>query len=159
MDWNTWGPGALDPRTRQREVRDFPARVGEVIEESASGFTGAIIRTERSGGVHLAVLEDGRGTRRSFPLGHGFMIDGEPVRLVPPVAVNNTAPRRTASGSVKVEQQRARVARASRIWVEGVHDAELVEKIWGDDLRVEGIVVEPLHGVDDLAGAIRDFSP
>ncbi|MGO1182056.1 MAG: DUF3097 domain-containing protein [Micrococcaceae bacterium] len=159
MDWDTWGPSSLDPRARKREVRDVPASVGEVVEESSSGFTGAILRTERSGGVHLAVLEDGRGTRRSFPLGFGFMVDGEPVRLIPPVAAAPSASRRTASGSVKVEQHRARVARASRIWVEGVHDAELVEKIWGDDLRVEGIVVEPLHGVDDLAGAIRDFSP
>lgn len=56
-------------------------------------------------------------------------------------------------------EARARTARASRIWVEGVHDAELVEKVWGEDLRLEGIVVEPLHGVDDLAGAIRDFNP
>ena len=31
--------------------------------------------------------------------------------------------------------------------------------MWGHDLRVEGIVVEPLHGVDDLAAAIRSFSP
>ena len=45
----------------------------------------------------------------------------------------------------------ARVARASRIFVEGKHDAELVEKVWGDDLRVEGVVVELLDGVDDLA--------
>jgi hypothetical protein len=30
------------------------------------------------------------------------------------------------------------VARASRIYVEGKHDAELVEKIWGDDLRAIG---------------------
>ena len=47
---------------------------------------------------------------------------------------------------------RARVARAGRIYVEGKHDAELVEKVWGHDLRIEGVVVEPLHGVDDLPG-------
>ena len=44
----------------------------------------------------------------------------------------------------------AKVAKASRIWVEGIHDAALVERIWGDDLRVEGVVVEPLDGIDDL---------
>jgi hypothetical protein len=60
---------------------------------------------------------------------------------------------------VRVAGQRAQVAKASRIWVEGKHDAELVEKVWGDDLRVEGIVVEPLHGIDDLAGAVADFRP
>jgi hypothetical protein len=53
----------------------------------------------------------------------------------------------------------ARVAVGSRIWVEGKHDAELVEKVWGADLRVEGVVVEMLDGVDDLAGAIREFAP
>ena len=54
---------------------------------------------------------------------------------------------------------KARVARASRIFVEGRHDAELVEKVWGDDLRVEGVVVEYLEGVDDLAEHLRDFRP
>jgi len=43
--------------------------------------------------------------------------------------------------------------------VEGIHDAELIEKIWGDDLRVEGIVVEPTHGVDDLVAQVRSFGP
>ncbi len=54
---------------------------------------------------------------------------------------------------------RARVAAASRLWVEGRHDAELVEKIWGADLRVEGVVVEALDGVDDLLGAVDRFGP
>ena len=101
-----------------------------------------------------------RGKVRSFPLGFGFLFEGEPVNVVPPRPLRRPRVRqRTASGSVKVEGQRARVARASRIWVEGKHDAELVEKVWGDDLRVEGIVVEPLHGVDDLAVAVADFPP
>jgi hypothetical protein len=43
--------------------------------------------------------------------------------------------------------------------VEGRHDAELVEKVWGDDLRVEGVVVELLDGVDDLAARVREFAP
>jgi hypothetical protein len=43
--------------------------------------------------------------------------------------------------------------------VEGVHDAALVERIWGDDLRVEGIVVEPLDGIDHLLAALREFGP
>ncbi|MFA1236688.1 DUF3097 family protein, partial [Klebsiella pneumoniae] len=41
----------------------------------------------------------------------------------------------------------------------GRHDAELVEKVWGDDLRIEGVVVEYLGGVDDLAEHLRDFGP
>jgi hypothetical protein len=51
------------------------------------------------------------------------------------------------------------VASGSRIFVEGRHDAELVEKVWGADLRVEGVVVEMLDGVDDLVGAIAEFQP
>jgi hypothetical protein len=51
------------------------------------------------------------------------------------------------------------VARASRIFVEGRHDAELVEKVWGDDLRAEGVVVEYLQGVDLLDAALRDDPP
>jgi len=66
---------------------------------------------------------------------------------------------RTASGSFAVEQQRARVALPSRIMVEGKHDAELVEKVWGADLRVEGVVVEYLEGVDNLADVLDEFRP
>jgi hypothetical protein len=51
------------------------------------------------------------------------------------------------------------VALAGRIYVEGRHDAELVEQVWGDDLRVEGVVVEYLGGVDDLADIAADFRP
>ena len=69
------------------------------------------------------------------------------------------AQSRTASGSVAVHDARARVASGSRIYVEGRHDAELVEKVWGDDLRVEGVVVEMMDGVDDLAGIIAEFQP
>ncbi len=58
-----------------------------------------------------------------------------------------------------VRDHRARQARPGRIWVEGVHDAELVEHVWGHDLRVEGVVVEALHGIDNLAGAVRAFGP
>jgi hypothetical protein len=51
------------------------------------------------------------------------------------------------------------VARESRIWVEGRHDAELVEHVWGDDLRELGIVVEPMHGADHLVDAVAEFRP
>src|SRR5690554_2450418 len=66
---------------------------------------------------------------------------------------------RSASGSVAVTDHQARVARQSRIFVEGRHDAELVERVWGHDLRLEGVVVEYLNGIDDLAAIIRDFAP
>jgi hypothetical protein len=113
--------------------------------------------------MHVVALEDRRGKSRSFRLGFGFLLEGQAIRLMPPAprpaAGPGTAPGRTASGSVRVAGQRAQVAKASRIWVEGKHDAELVEKVWGDDLRVEGIVVEPLHGIDDLTAAVAQFRP
>jgi len=149
------------PHHRRRPAsRDEPAVRGLVVEEVTTGWVGAVVRTEKSGGVHLVVLEDRKGRTRSFPLGPGFWVDGEPVRLVPPVlAPARTAPTRTASGSRAVAAAPARVARASRLWVEGKHDAELVEKIWGDDLRVEGVVVELLDGVDHLADVLAEFRP
>ena len=43
--------------------------------------------------------------------------------------------------------------------MEGRHDAELVEKVWGDDLRAEGVVVEYLRGIDLLEAALDDEPP
>lgn len=138
----------------------MPADVGLVVEEVTTGWVGAVVGVETSGGMRVVVLENRAGTTRTFPLGPGFWIDGQPVELVRPKTTTPPArPARTASGSVAVEPRRARVARSSRIWVEGKHDAELVEKVWGDDLRVEGVVVEMLDGVDRLPDAIRDFAP
>lgn len=77
----------------------------------------------------------------------------------PTGAVSAAGRRLTASGSYAVEGERAKVARASRIWVEGKHDAELVEKVWGDDLRHEGVVVLMLDGVDNLEEVMADFGP
>ncbi|MFD1212497.1 DUF3097 domain-containing protein [Arthrobacter sp. GCM10027362] len=154
-----WGPQDITTRAPRREPRQVAADPGLVLEDVQSGWVGAVVRVEKSGGVHLVALEDRRGKTRSFPLGFGFLLDGEPVKVVPAVAAAPKTALRTASGSVKVQGLRAQVAKASRIWVEGKHDAELVEKVWGDDLRVEGIVVEPLHGVDDLAAAVADFAP
>lgn len=159
MNWDQWGPGNVTgpkPSTRPEKV---PASRGLVIEDAASGFTGAVTRIEKSGGIHLVVLEGRNGATRSFPLGLGFMVDGRAIELLPPQRQQKPTQQRTASGSRTVGAQPAQVAKASRIWVEGIHDAELVEKIWGDDLRVEGIVVEPLHGIDDLAGAVSAFKP
>ena len=148
-------------RPRRPVSTPVAAEPGLVVEEVTSGWVGAVVRVEKTGGMHVVVLEDRRGATRSFPLGPGFWVDGAPVVLTPPAARTSppAGPARTASGSRAVPGARARVARGSRIWVEGRHDAELVEKVWGDDLRIEGVVVEPLHGVNDLAGAVRDFAP
>ncbi|WP_151081804.1 DUF3097 domain-containing protein [Nocardioides cynanchi] len=138
------------------------ATVGLVVEEVITGWCGEIVSVDRDLGV--LTLADRRERRKTFPLGPGFLLEGRPVVLTAPVTLpapvgQSPGPRRTASGSVAVTGQRARVARESRIFVEGRHDAELVEKVWGDDLRVEGVVVEFLGGVDDLADHLREFRP
>jgi hypothetical protein len=148
-DWNAPARGRAVPTE---------AAPGLVVEEVMTDFCGEIVAVDRDLGT--LTLEDRRGRRRAFPLGPGFLLEGRPVVLTPPVTRPAPAlPRRTASGSVAVHGARARVARESRIFVEGRHDAELVEKVWGDDLRVEGVVVEHLGGVDDLAAALREFGP
>jgi hypothetical protein len=126
-----------------------------VVEDPTSGFVGAVVRWENG----LVILEDRRGRRRSFPLGPGFHLDGRPVKLVAPVRVSASRPKKTASGSVATPAGPARVALPSRIYVEGRHDAELVEKIWGDDLRHVGVVIEYLGGVDDLPAVVAEFAP
>jgi hypothetical protein len=104
-------------------------------------------------------LQSKSGQVRMFNLVPGaFAAGGRVATLVPPRVVSTTASR-TASGSVAVGGHQARVARASRILVEGIHDALLVERVWGDDLRVEGVVVERLDGIDHLAAEIVAFGP
>ena len=125
-----------------------------VVEDAQTGYVGAVVRIEYG----RMELEDRHGRRKPFPIGPGYLIDGRPVILTAPRRAAPTAPARTASGSVAV-QAKARVALASRIYVEGRHDAELVEQVWGDDLRVEGVVVEYLGGVDDLVGIVEEFRP
>lgn len=126
----------------------------ELVVETTTGFVGAVVAHANG----LVELEDRHGTVRAFPLGTGFLLDGNPVELVKPV-VAAVGPGRTASGSIAVARQRARTALPSRIFVEGRHDAELVERIWGDDLRVEGVVVEYLEGIDHLDAVLREFKP
>ena len=147
--------------TAPRVLPEVAATPGLVVEDVETGWCGAVLRTEKSGGVHLVVLEDRHRRTRSFPLGPGFWLEGRPVRLVAPrpQAPGRGRVDRTASGSVAVHGRRARVARESRILVEGRHDAELVERVWGDDLRIEGVVVELLNGVDDLAQAVQELRP
>ena len=155
-----YGPDVLAGERRrpgQRPVPQVEAEPGLVVEDSAGRFCGAIVQCEKD----AVTLEDRKGNRRVFPLQpRGFLLDGKPVTLVRRAGHNPaTAPGRTASGSVAAPKGPAKVARASRIYVEGRHDAELVEKIWGDDLRDVGVVVEYLEGVDDLPAIVADFSP
>ncbi|MFT4010809.1 MAG: DUF3097 domain-containing protein [Nocardioidaceae bacterium] len=136
---------------------EIDADLGLVVEEVSTDWCGEIVRVERDLGT--VVLEDRRGKQKTFELGPGFLLEGRPVILTAPTRKGPAAPTRTASGSVAVAGTKARVARASRIFVEGRHDAELVEKVWGDDLRIEGVVVEYLDGIDDLGAQLADFGP
>jgi hypothetical protein len=150
-----YGGDILARSARRKQIPEVVAEPGLVAEDPASGFCGAVVRFEHGN----VVLEDAKGRHRLFPLTPaGFLIDGKPVTLIRPTT-QKAAPERviSASGSVRVQGHTARTARDSRIWVEGIHDAELVERVWGHDLRVEGVVVEPLHGVDDLAGLVAEF--
>ncbi|MBV5244027.1 MULTISPECIES: DUF3097 domain-containing protein [Mycolicibacterium] len=142
-------------RARKPRSVETPIEIGMVVEDAQTGFVGAIVRVEYG----RMELEDRNGRRKPFPVGPGYLIDGKPVILTAPKKAGPAAPTRTASGSVAVQGARAKVALASRIYVEGRHDAELVEQVWGEDLRIEGVVVEYLGGVDDLAAIVADFRP
>lgn len=151
------GPIDAPPEDRLAPVYPQVAGVpGMVLTHRASGFSGVLVRIE-GGGVEIR----GRtGQERVFRHAPGaFAVDGRAVTLMRPAATKPAQTKVTASGSVAVAGASARVARAGRLWVEGVHDAELVERVWGDDLRIEGVVVERLDGIDHLGGAIRAFTP
>lgn len=157
--WNDpYGGDVLDPKNQRRSTpvtRGVVMSLGMIVEDPMSGFVGEIMGWENG----LVILEDRRGKRRSFPVGPGFWLDGKPVSLKIPPRTGSTRPRRTASGSRIGPSQPAKVALPSRIYVEGRHDAELVEKIWGADLRHVGVVVEYLGGIDDLVQIVADFQP
>jgi hypothetical protein len=142
-------------RHKKSRSTEQPVEIGMVVEDAQTGYVGAVVRIEYG----RMELEDRNGRRKPFPIGPGYLIDGKPVNLTAPKRPTPKTAARTASGSVAVPQAKAKVALASRIYVEGRHDAELVEQVWGDDLRVEGVVVEHLGGVDDLADIVKDFRP
>ena len=161
---NRYSADVLASGWRQARItksEDWILQVGAVIEDASSGYCGAVVRWENG----LVVLEDRNGKRRSFPIGAGFLFEGRPVALkLPPRGPQRPGSMgsgvgRTASGSVAGPAERAKTALPSRIYVEGRHDAELVEKVWGDDLRHEGVVVEYLGGVDDLPAIVAEFAP
>lgn len=148
-----------------RAARPVPVELGMVLEDVVSGYVGEVVDVGRVAGSWQMTLEDRAGKRRAFELGKGFWLEGIAVDLQPPApTLVKTQPKTvagktlTASGSLHVDH-RARVARPSRIWVEGKHDAELVAKIWGEDLAYEGIMIEELFGADNLMDVLAEFAP
>lgn len=141
-------------KSHLKKTRDVPVELDVVVE--FGDFCGAVVGWENG----LVLLEDRRGKRRAAPFGPGFLLEGQPVALRPPLRGTPAGPAYTASGSrVSAEPAKARVALPSRIYVEGRHDAELIEKVWGEDLRHVGVVVEFLGGIDDLPAIVADFRP
>ena len=121
------------PRPGQRPLPRVAAEPGLVVEDSVGAFCGAVVSCEKD----AVTLEDRHGRQRVFPLAEAFLLEGKRVMLARPAqpagqaGPGRAAAARTASGSVPAPRQRAKVARASRIYVEGRHDAELVERILG----------------------------
>ncbi|WP_165165187.1 DUF3097 domain-containing protein [Corynebacterium qintianiae] len=145
-------------RNRKPVHPEVPAKPGIVVEVAGNNFVGAVVGFERTYDGDFVRLEDRRGTQRLFKMLPGaFLLEGKVVTLTR--YVEKRAPEVSNSGSRRVEGVRAKVAMPSRIWVEGIHDAAIVEKVWGHDLRVEGVVVEYLEGLDNLQERLAEFQP
>jgi hypothetical protein len=151
-------PDDILTRRRRAPAPTITAHAGQWVEHRGSGFVGTVVEVERRG----VTLRDDSGLVRWFPFeDRGFLMieSGVIATLAAPPPPSDTAPRLTASGAISAPPQPARVARADRLLVEGTHDAELIEKIWGDELRPDGIVVEPMHGADNLVPQLRRRAP
>jgi hypothetical protein len=152
-----WADNDILEAFRRREYPVREIRPGMTLTHAGSRTIGIVAEFTQG---ECVVLTDQWGEQHSFQaLDGAFMHNGVRVAMQEPAPARRGVPQFTASGSVGTGESRARVARASRIWVEGVHDAELLEKIWGDDLRRAAVVVEALHGADDLAAVVDGFRP
>ncbi len=151
--------GPIDLDGGRPAPRTFPkveARPGLEVAERGTNVAGVVVSLAKG----LVTVRGSDGRDRVAKLREGsFTVGGTQVTLIAPRSTTSAASTRTASGSVAIAGAPARIARASRLLVEGVHDAELVEKVWGDDLRIEGVVVEVLDGADNLTEVVRSFGP
>lgn len=141
--------------SKRKEYPRVAANPGLEVTHQATGVVGAVVEWTDAA---VTIRDDSGRDRRMRNIAGSFLFNGAPCTLVRPNAAS-AQPRITASGSVADPTATARIAKASRILVEGVHDAELVEKVWGDDLRSEGIVVQPIDGADNLAELVASFGP
>ncbi len=133
-----------------------PAELGLAVLHRPSGRRGRVSRFTGE----VVEISDSAGRLHTFGNRPGaFAVAGETCILVAPGTAGGSATRRSAAGAVVAVEQEARVARASRLWVEGDHDARLAERIWGDELRELAVVVEPLGGLDDLTERVAEFRP
>lgn len=146
------------PRRPRVAYPEIEAEAGLIVKQRGTPLTGSVVEC----GHDRVLIRDRHGREHLIRLAKGaFVVDGANVTLVKPrpAASSSGSPQRTASGSLAAPGVAAQVARASRLLVEGRHDAELIERVWGDDLRAEGVVVEMLDGADHLEEAVRGFGP
>lgn len=143
-------------RSARKTYPRVAANLGLDVVHVATGCFGTIVEFTEAA---VCVRDDSGRDHRFRNTPGSFTVEGRNVQLVTPTPRHTVSRSVTASGSVSLGATPARVARASRILVEGIHDAELIEKVWGDDLRSEGIVVEPMGGIDDLVEVVRGFGP
>lgn len=143
--------------SKRKEYPRVPANNGLEVTHQATGVIGAIVEWTDAA---ITIRDDSGRDRRMRNTPGSFLVGGRPSTLVRPTpSTSSSTQRLTASGSIAESTPTAKMAKASRILVEGVHDAELVEKVWGDDLRAEGIVVQPIDGADDLREVVAAFGP
>ena len=146
-----------EPRRRKPTWPTISGAPGLLVRHRSTGYVGTVTKCTSQ---WITILDQSGRTQTVHNEKGAFSVDGRSVSLAPPRPKRGPAEAAvTASGSVAVPNAKARVAQPSRILVEGMHDAELVEKVWGHDLRIEGVVVEPLHGADDLGAVVTNFRP
>ena len=76
-----WGAQDLNADRLSRKAppaRKVPLQRGLLIE-SVDGWVGEVVRAERIGGAIFFGLEDAKGRVKNYPLGCGYLIEGEPV--------------------------------------------------------------------------------
>ena len=135
-----------------------PATLGEVVEVLADGYVGAIVSHEKTYDGDFIRLENNQGKTRLFKLRPGaFLVDGIRTTLTKPQPA--ARPQRSNSGSTRVVNAPQKSPPHPASGWKACTTLLLSKKIWGHDLRVEGVVVEYLEGLDNLPHRLAEFRP
>jgi acyl-CoA thioester hydrolase len=103
------------PRVRKAPPR-IPAEAGLEVEVRGTPLYGVVVGCDSA----IVTIRDRMGRDHKVRLrDEAFDVQGKQVTLVRPTAVSTAGASRTASGSVAVVGASARIARASRLLVEG----------------------------------------
>jgi hypothetical protein len=107
------------------------AKPGLIIEHRPSGQVGFIVRADHAS----VVLRDKTGRDHALRyLPGAFVVDGTAVTLIPP-------------------------DRTARLLIAGVEGAQLIEGMWGDELRAEGVSVQHFDPWQSVTDAIETWRP